>query len=200
MTSSSEGVSRPAPPVPWHRRFPPQVVLGVLGAVTLCDLAFYLLAVRPAALAGRERAAVNARLEREVAATRQRVEALQEVAAGIHAADQQGANLVRDVALPRRSAFSSLLTELEQACSEAGVEIREANYTVDPVEDSEGYGILAVNANFRGDYAQLVQLLFRLDKSELFFIIGSLGTRPRDEGSPGELRITMRFDTLVRDL
>ena len=106
----------------------------------------------------------------------------------------------REIALQRRSAFSSLLTELGAAAEGAGVEIRETSYNVEAIEGSQGYGILSVNANFRGSYGNLVGLLYRLDRSELFFIIGSLGATPRDDESSNELQINMRFDTFVRDL
>lgn len=200
MTSSSESTTQPPVPVSWYRRFPPKAVLGTLGLLAACDLGFYLLAVRPAALEERDRIARNARLEMEVLATRKGVAAVREAADRIDAADEKGKALVQEIALPRRSAFSALLAELGSACLEAGVEIRESNYSVEPIEGSDGYGILAVNANFRGRYEQLVRLLFRLDRSELFFIIGSLGATPREDGSPGELQINMRFDTFVRGI
>ena len=198
MSSSSESGTRL--PTPWHRRFPPKTVLAALGVLALCDLGFYLLAVRPAAREQWERIERNARLEAHVRELRQGMESVREAAERIEAADQLGRELVERIALPRRNAFSALLAELGRACLEAGVEIRETSYSVEPIEGSDAYGILAVNANFRGNYAELVRLLFRLDRSELFFIIGSLGATPREEGDPGELRINMRFDTFVRGI
>ncbi len=200
MTSSSENDSRRRGPLPWSRRFPPRTVLAALGALALCDAAFLLLAVRPAALEERERLARNSRLAAQVEQTRRRVESIQAAADRIAAAETEGKSLVQGIALPRRSAFSALLTELADASEEAGIEVRETSYSVEPIEGSEDYGILAVNANFRGGYDSLVQFLYRLDRSELFFIIGSLGATPRDEGVSRELQINMRFDTLVRGM
>ena len=200
MTSSSE--SRPATqaPAPWYRRFPPRTVLAAVGVLALCDLGFYAFAVRPATREERERTARNAQLAQQVQEARRSAEAVRAAAGRIETADTDGQTLVQEIALPRRSAFSALLTELGAASEEAGMEIRETSYSVEAIEGSEDYGILAVNANFRGRYDSLVRFLYRLDRSELFFIIGSLGATPRDDSGAGELQINMRFDTFVRDL
>ncbi len=200
MTSSSEPRQPAGVPVAWYRRIPPRRVLAALGLLAVSDLGFFLLAVRPAELEERRRASRNAQLAAMVQEARQNFETVEEAASRIQAADRDGVALVQQIALARRSAFSSLLTELGEASALAGVEIRETSYSVEPIEGTDEYAILAVNANFRGSYDNLVRFLYRLDRSDLFFIIGSLGASPRNEGSSSELRINMRFDTLVRDL
>ena len=200
MTRSSESRPRRHAPVPWERRFAPRSVLLALGTLAALNLAFYFLGVRPAAREERESLARNAQLAKRVQEARLEYDRFRDAAKRIDKADTDGSSLVQRIALPRRSAFSALLTELGTACGESGVEIRETSYEVQPIQGSETYGILAVNANFRGLYRNLVQLLFRLDRSELFFIIGALGATPRQDGRPGELQINMRFDTLVRDM
>lgn len=200
MTSSSETRPVTQTPAPWFRRFPPRTVLFALGLLALWDLGFYAFAVRPATREERERTARNAQLAKQVEEARRGADAVQTTANRIETADTDGQELVQQIALPRRSAFSALLTELGAASEEAGMEIRETSYSVEAIEGSENYGILAVNANFRGRYDSLVRFLYRLDRSELFFIIGSLGATPRDDSGTGELQINMRFDTFVRDL
>ncbi len=200
MTSNYESSPRPRAPASWYRRFPPRTVLLALGLLAVCDLGFYLAVVRPAAEDEQDRIARNAEMVNRVHETRRSIESVLEASDRIDTADSEGSELVQEIALARRSAFSALLTELGAASAEAGIEIRETSYAVQPIEGSENYGILAVNANFRGRYENLVQLLFRLDGSDLFFIIGSLGVTPRDEGNSSELQINMRFDTFVRGL
>lgn len=200
MTSSSESRPRTRIPVGWYRRVQPRRVLAALGLLALCDLGFYTLGVRPAEREERRRIARNAELSTQVQEARQGFEAVEAAVSRIETARTEGSELVEEIALARRSAFSSLLTELGEASSLAGIEIRETSYSVEPIEGTDEYGILAVNANFRGSYDNLVRFLYRLDGSDLFFIIGSLAATPRDEGNSAELRINMRFDTLVRGL
>lgn len=184
----------------WYRRFAPKTVLAALGALALCNLAFYVLAVRPAALGESELEASNAALAAQVQQARATAEVVQARAILIETAESDGSALVEEIALPRQSAFSALLTELGAAATQAGIEIRETSYAVEPLEGNEQYGTLAVNASLRGRYDNLVQFLYQLDRSKVFFIIGSLGATPRSDGNLNELQINMRFDTLVRDL
>lgn len=184
----------------WYRRFAPKTVLAALGAVAVCNLGFYVLAVRPAKLGEHELEARNAALAAQVQNSRATTEVVQARAKLIETAEADGSALAEEIALPRQSAFSALLTELGAAATQAGIEIRETSYAVEPLEGNEQYGSLAVNASLRGRYDNLVQFLYQLDRSKVFFVIGSLGATPRSDGNMNELQINMRFDTLVRDL
>ncbi|MYB54030.1 MAG: type 4a pilus biogenesis protein PilO [Acidobacteriia bacterium] len=200
MTSNSDRTARPVAPLEWYRRFAPKTVLAVLGAVAVCNLGFYLLAVRPAKLGEHELEARNAALAAQVQNSRASTEVVQARAKLIETAEADGSALIEEIALPRQSAFSALLTELGAAATQAGIEIRETSYAVEPLEGNEQYGSLAVNASLRGRYDNLVQFLYQLDRSKVFFVIDSLGATPRSDGNMNELQINMRFDTLVRGL
>lgn len=184
----------------WYRRFAPKTVLATLGAVAVCNLGFYVLAVRPAKLGEYELEARNAALAAQVQNSRASTEVVQARAKLIETAQADGSALVEEIALPRQSAFSALLTELGEAATQAGIEIRETSYAVEPLEGNEQYGNLAVNASLRGRYDNLLQFLYQLDRSKVFFVIDSLGATPRSDGNMNELQINMRFDTLVRGL
>ena len=200
MTSSSDRGTRTVAPLEWYRRFAPKAVLAALGAVAACNLGIYFLAVRPAQLGEHELEASNAALAAQVQQSRADAEMVQARAKLVERAETDGSALVEEIALPRQSAFSALLTELGAAASQAGIEIRETSYAVEPLDGHEQYGTLAVNASLRGRYDNLVQFLYQLDRSKVFFVIGSLGATPRSDGNLNELQINMRFDTLVRDL
>lgn len=200
MTSSSDRAARPVAPMEWYRRFAPKTVLAALGAVAACNLGFYVLAVRPAKLGEYELESRNTALAAQVQKSRASTEAVQARAELIETAQADGNGLVEEIALPRQSAFSALLTELGAAATQAGIEIRETSYAVEPLDGNEQYGNLAVNASLRGRYDNLLQFLYQLDRSQVFFVIRSLGATPRSDGNLNELQINMRFDSLVRDL
>ena len=200
MASRSDYAPGPVAPPEWYRRYSPRNVLAALGALALCNMGLYALVVRPATRSEDALLARNAALAAQVQQSRSRVEAVQARAARIAQAATDGSALAQEIALPRQSAFSTLLTELGAAATEAGIEIRETSYAIKPLDGNEQYGTLGVNASLRGRYDNLLRFLYQLDRSRVFFIIGSLGATPRDDGTPDELQINMRFDTLVRDL
>ena len=192
--------NRGLPAAPRLDRIKPGTALIAIAALAVFDLTFYLAAVRPLSSRETEQHARIAALEAQVASRRERLADTAGVAERLERAEAEGREIVRQITLDRRSAFSALLSELGGAAGEAGVEVRETAYEVESVDGSDNYGILSINANFRGRYENLVKLLNALDRSELFFIIGSLGASPRTDGDTNELQINMRVDTFVRNL
>ena len=200
MRRNSKGESSLAPPIPWSDRVKPRTALIAIAALALFDLTFYLFAVRPLSNREAEQRARIAVLEERIALRRKSLADTEQIAQRLDRADAEGQELVRQITLDRRSAFSALLSEIGRAAGESGVEVRETAYEMESVDGSDNYGILSINANFRGRYENLVKLLNLLDRSELFFIIGSLGASPRADGNASELQINMRVDTFVRNL
>ena len=173
------------------------IVAGLI-ALALFDAAFWLLAVEPAATRTADREAAVAALESQVRQKRESVAKLRESSQRVAAARDSGAELLEELTFAREHAFSELLTELGEAATAAGVEMRETAYASEAIAGSESYGMVAVTANFRGRYENLVRLLNRLDRSSEFLIVESLGARPRED--TGDLQISMRIDTFVREL
>ena len=185
MTSNFKPVSR----IP--------IVVG-LAALGLFDAAFYWFMVRPLDDREQETAAAIAAVERQVEQRRETVERLRSVVEKIEAARSTGDRLIEDITVRRRTAFSTLVIALDRAASEAQIEDRDRTYDIEPVEGANEYGIVRMNANFRGRYENIVRFLNLIDRSEQFFIIESLGASPQTDA--GELQVSMRVDTFVRDL
>jgi Tfp pilus assembly protein PilO len=197
MTKSFEngGLRRPAS---WQRKVSRRHVLIVLGLLAAFNVIFYFLAVYPLDAREEQRQAMIAGLGQQVAAKTSEVEKLRLIAGKVEQARTEGDSLLQTITLERNTTFSKLVAELVAAASESRVETRESNFDLQPVEGAEQYGAITITANFRGEYANLVQFLNRLDKSEQFLIIESLGATPRSDST--ELQITMKIDTFVRDL
>lgn len=175
-----------------------QLVVAGLIALALFDAAFWLLAVEPAATRTADREAAVAALESQVQQKRESVAKLRESSQRVAAAGDSGAELLEELTFARENAFSELLTELGEAATAAGVEMRETDYAAEAIAGNESYGMVSVTANFRGRYENLVRLLNRLDRSSDFLIVESLGARPRED--TGDLQISMRIDTFVKEL
>jgi Tfp pilus assembly protein PilO len=183
---------------PLLRRIPKKYVLATVGVLFVFDLVFYLAAIEPLGRREAEQQALLGALGRQIAAKRTEVEQLQLVVSRVEKARGEGDGLLEGITLPRRTGFSTLLTELLEAAAKAGIDTREGNFDIEPIEGTEEYGMISVSANFRGEYQNLVRFLNQLDRSEQFLIIDSLAATPRTDSN--ELQFTMRFNTLLREI
>jgi Tfp pilus assembly protein PilO len=198
MSSNSNGSARIGPVRPLLRRIPKKYVLAAVAALFVFDLVFYLAAVEPLGRREAEQQALLSALQRQIETKKQDVEMLQLVVSKVEKARVEGDGLLDGITLPRRTGFSLLLSELLEAASQAGIDTREGNFDIEPIEGTEEYGIISVSANFRGEYQNLVRFLNQLDRSEQFLIIESLAATPRTDSN--ELQFTMRLNTLLREI
>ena len=177
-----------------QRRRQALIALGVLAAF---NAAFWLFGVRPLENREAEQQERLARLEQSVRDKTEALDLLRAASGKLGGAVESGDELLETLTFERRTTFSELLRELTSAAQEAGVEMRETSYNSDEIDGNEEFGMVSISANFRGQYANLVRLLNRLDRSEKFLIVERLGAAPREDGG---LQIAMRIDAFVRGL
>ena len=196
MTSNFN--SGPPQSAPWSRRISPTHIATSLAVLLLFDVAFYLFAVRPLDAREEETIAAITALEAQVKQRSEAVEQLRVVVEKVETARSTGDGLIEDITIRRQVAFSTLVAELDAAATEAEIEDRDRTYDIEPVEGTDEYGIVRMNAHFRGEYENIVRFLNLIDRSEQFLIIESLGASPLSDSA--DLQVTMRIDTFVREL
>jgi type IV pilus assembly protein PilO len=186
------------------------IQLGLV-ALALLDVVFYLFAIGPLAESDRARALLVENLRRQVEERTAHVAKLTTIAQKVETARTEGDKLLDDITLPRRTAFSTIVSELDEAGRQAGIELRDRAYGVEPIEGSDTLSMMTVTTGLEGSYENLVRFLNRLDRSPRFLIIESLGAAPQQsgpqqnvKGAPphqpgGLLNVTVRFDTFVRE-
>ena len=180
------------------RRVTRTQVCVALGLILLFDLVFYFFAVKPLSAREQKKRTSISILSQQVKQRTEQVAKLKMVVDKVEQARSEGDKLIEEITLVRRTTFSTLVAELDSVARESGVEPREGAYDVQPIEGAEHYGMVTISANFRGRYENLVKFLNRLDRSENFLIIESLGAAPRADSE--ELNVTMKIDTFVREL
>ena len=169
-----------------------------LSLLVLFNLGFYWLAFRPLEMQEQKIIALIKTLEKQVEQHSRTVAQLRSAAKKIELARSAGKEIIEKITIGRQVAFSILVSELDTAATKAGIEDRDRTYDIEPIEGASRYGVVSMNANFRGDYENIVRFLNLLDRSDRFFIIESLGASPRSDSR--DLQVTMRIDTFVRDL
>ena len=180
------------------RRVTRTQVCVALGLILLFDLVFYFFAVKPLSAREQKKRTSISILSQQAKQRTEQVAKLKMVVDKVEQARSEGDKLIEEITLVRRTTFSTLVAELDSAARESGVEPREGAYDVQPIEGAEHYEMVTISANFLGRYENLVKFLNRLDRSENFLIIESLGAAPRADSE--ELNVTMKIDTFVREL
>jgi type IV pilus assembly protein PilO len=170
-----------------------RLVLGVLLAANLAA-AWFAFHTPGGTVEDLERELASKRLQ--LAARRQAVERLQAQVAKTEAARQSSETFLREYFLPRQHAYSLLEIELANAARRSGVRARERNISYEPIEGSDTLGVLNINANFEGTYADLIEFLYALDRSRRMLILEQLQASPQQSGAV--LAMTLKLNAFIR--
>ena len=74
------------------------------------------------------------------------------LAAKVDTARTQGDQFLASYMTPRRGTYSTILSELTQNASKAGLKPRDASFTMDPIEGSDTLSMMTITANYEGSY------------------------------------------------
>ena len=99
--------------------------------------------------------------------------------------------------LPRRTAYATIMTELNDIATQAKVTTKESSYAIEQVEGSENLDMMQITANFEGDYNALIRFVNSIDKSSRLLILESLNAAPQQNGQ--RLNVMLKVDTYVRE-
>src|SRR5579862_1535088 len=124
-----------------------------------------------------------------------RLERTKIVAAKVEKARSEGDRFLADYTLIRRTAFSTLISEINAMAIKSGLKPKEQSYVLEPVEGSEALEQLTLSVNYEGSYLSLTQFVRSLDKSNRFLIIESLQASPQPSGV---LSVNLKVDIFVR--
>jgi hypothetical protein len=97
--------------------------------------------------------------------------------------------------LPRRSAYSIVMAELNDLASQAKVTAKESANAIDPVDGSDTLDMMQITANYESTYGDLVRFINMIDKSDRLLVMESLNATPQQGG--GKLNVMMKLDTFV---
>jgi len=99
--------------------------------------------------------------------------------------------------LARRTAYSTILSELVSAAKDANIQARESTYTIEPVEGSDTLEFMKITATYSGSYSDLIHFVNRIDKSNQLLIIEGLQATPQQQAAL--LNINVKLDAFVRE-
>ncbi len=138
-----------------------------------------------------------ASLQSQTAARRTLLASTRQHVAAVEQGRTEGDKFLNEYFLARRTAYSTLLSELVDAADRAKIKPKEHAYATEPIEGSDSLSMMSISANYEGTYANLMRFVHELDRSPRLLIIEALNAAPQQSG--GTLNISMKIDTFVRD-
>lgn len=179
-----------------HVRDPQHVVRALLGALLLANLAaaWFVFQTPGGSLAELESDLVAKR--KQLIAAQQSVARIKKVVEQTESAREAGDQFLNAYFLPRKHAYSMLEIDLANAARAAGIKAKERSNSFEPIEGSDTLGMLNVNANFEGTYADLIELVNALDRSKRLLVIEQLQASPQQGGAG--LAVTLKLNAFFR--
>jgi hypothetical protein len=168
--------------------------LGVLAAANLVALYFV---IRP--LGGSAQELAQQALETHLAIRQQQatLDRTRLLAGKIATGRGEGDKFMSSYILPRRTAYSTIMADLNDLAGQAKVISRDSAIALDAVDGSDTLDMMQISANFEGLYPDLIHFINLIDKSERLLIVESLNATPQQSG--GRISVTLKLDTFVAE-
>ena len=169
----------------------------VLGVLLLAAIGAAWILMYPPGGSADEVQRQLAALETQNATKRALLASTREHVAAVEQGRSEGDKFLTQYFLARRTAYSTLLSELVDAADRAKIKPKEHAYATEPIEGSDSLSMMSISANYEGTYANLMRFVHEIDRSPRLLIIEALNAAPEQTG--GTLNISMKIDTFVRE-
>ena len=170
-----------------------KIALGVLAALNLIAGYFYFF---PPGGSAAELDAALAQTRGQIQRARLMLEQTRTTVKKVQTARQEQEKFVTGYFMDRRTASSTILTEIGAMAKQAGVSPREHSFTIDPIDGSDVFSMMTITANYEGNYADLVQFVNAVDRSPRFLIIDSIAAQPQQSGG---LQARFKMNAFLRE-
>jgi hypothetical protein len=171
-----------------------RIALGVLVGANLAAAALVMF---PPGGSADELERQRASLTAQVASARVRLAQTTQHVSAVEKGRTEGEQFLGDYFLARRTAYSTLLSELVAAADDAKIKPKEHAYATEPIEGSDSLSMMTITANYEGTYANLMRFVHAIDRSPRMLIIEALNAAP-EQGNQN-LAISMKIDAFVRE-
>ena len=169
----------------------------VLGLLLLANLALAIIVFKPFGGSRQDLENQLISLQSQVKGRQANLERIRLLATKVEKGRTEGDSFIGQEFLMRRTAYSSLYTELVTMAKSSGIRPKEHSFAYQPIEGSDDLAMITITGNYEGTYADLVHLLNLIDRSDRFMILEYLQAAP--QATTGVLMINMKINTFVRE-
>ncbi len=181
----------------WPPRTPTAVAQLELAIMLMADLVAAYFVWRPPGGSPAQLEQEIAELQAQLAQRRALLARTQVNVKKVELGRSEGDAFIQTYFLNERTAYSTILSELQAAEKEAKIKPKDHSFSAaEPIEGSDNLSMLTITANCEGAYANLIDLINRIDRSPRLLIIESLNATPQQGGAA--LAINLRLNAFVR--
>jgi hypothetical protein len=181
----------------WPPNNPRAVIRLGLGVLAVANLVALYFVIRPIGGSAQELATQALDMHSAIRQQQGVLDRTRVLASKIESGRGQGDKFMVSYFLPRRSANSTILAELNDLAGQAKITSRDSAIDLEAVDGSETLDMMQITANFEGLYPDLIHFINLLDKSDRLLIIESLNATPQQSG--GRLNVMLKLDTFVQE-
>jgi hypothetical protein len=120
------------------------------------------------------------------------------LASKIETGRSEGDQFMGKYFLPRRNAYSMIVSELNDLALQAKIAPKESAFAIEPVDGSDTLLMMQVSANYEATYQDLVRFVNLLDKSNRLLVVEGLNATPQ-QGGAKLLNVMLKLDTFVTE-
>ena len=176
---------------------PKLLIRAALAVLVAANLVAAILVFKPLGGSPEDMEQQVRALEAQIRQREAGLKTMRTVASKVEKGRADGNAFLGDYFLGERVAYSSVLTEINRIAKESKIKVKEHTFASEPIEGSADLNIMAINGNYEGTYADLMQFVNLLDRSKQLIIIESLQAQPQQ--TAGTLSIVMKLNTFVRE-
>jgi Tfp pilus assembly protein PilO len=178
----------------------PRVVMRVIiGLLLVGNLAAAVVAFKPFGGSADDLRREQQRLASQLEQLQKRIAASKQLVDKVQTARSQGDQFLAQYFMDVGTASTSVLVELNQTATDAGIKMGQAQFDRQPIEGSDTLVKETITVGFDGTYANLTKFMHLVDKSPRFLIIESMqAAAPQGQGGQS-LNVTLKILAFIKD-
>jgi hypothetical protein len=176
---------------------PRSVIRLVLGLLAAANLVAGYFVLRPLGGSSEELRQQVAEMRTQIRQQQGTLERTRLMTGKIEIGRGEGDKFMGKYFLPRRSAYSIVMAELNDLANQAKVTAKESANSIEPVDGSDTLDMMQITANYEATYGDLVHFVNMIDKADRLLVMESLNATPQQGG--GKLNVLMKLDTFVQE-
>jgi Tfp pilus assembly protein PilO len=179
----------------------PRVVMRViLGLLLAANVAAAVVAFKPFGGSADDLRRERQRLASQLTKLQERIATSKQLVDKVQTARTEGDQFLARYFMDVQTVSASILEELSQAATEAGIKMGGWQFDHQAIEGSDRLVKWSVTVGFDGTYANLVKFIHLVDKSPRFLIVESMqAAAPQAQGGQS-LNVTLKILAYVKDV